>query len=91
MRFVCEKCNRKFNRKANLEMHLQFCNGIEKIDKSKKIIDKLPIKNKKIIVECKNSKSGMHELIVLRGMNYIQKKAMDNGYTAYCKICGELI
>jgi hypothetical protein len=42
-------------------------------------------------VECKNSKSGMHELIVLRGMNYIQKKAMDNGYTAYCKICGELI
>ncbi|MGA3282467.1 MAG: hypothetical protein ABSD50_15975 [Smithella sp.] len=94
MRFECKKCKRLFNRKSNLELHEKNCDGIVKEVKKKKVIDNLSIKDEKEnvkIKECKESKTGIHDLIVLRPINIIQKRAIENGYTAYCRICRELI
>lgn len=90
MRFICEKCDRKFNRKQNLELHEKTCKGAKKeeiIDKSSK--NKNCMGTKK--VECKRSETGFHDLIILKGVNAVQIKAQANGYTAFCRICGELI
>ena len=89
MRFICEKCDRKFNRKQNLELHIKTCKG----KKKEEVIDNSS-KNKKCMgtkkVECEHSETGLHDLIILRGVNIMQVKAIENGYTAFCRICGEL-
>ena len=97
MRVKCLKCGREFNRQNNLDLHLTACKGIKKEIRKKKITEELPIikEVKEItdnkITECKDSKTGSHDLIVLRPINYIQRNAIKCGYTAYCRICRELI
>jgi len=94
MRVKCINCGKEFNQQSNLDLHIISCKGIKKEIKKNKIIDKLPIniEKKEIkIKECKESKTGNHDLIVLRPINNIQKRAIQNGYTAYCRICEELI
>jgi hypothetical protein len=95
VKYTCEKCGRNFSRKSNMEMHQKFCNGV---NNEGKINDKLRIK-KKITdtdkkdknVECPKSKTGLHDLVILKNINPIQQKAILGGYTAYCRICKELI
>jgi hypothetical protein len=88
MIYKCSKCKRIFKRKVNLEMHEKSCKGINKIIDKTLIIKKDINNNKK---ECPNSKTGLHDLVILRNINPIQMKAINAGYTAYCKICKELI
>jgi hypothetical protein len=92
VKYSCEKCGREFARKNNMEMHFKFCKGI---NEKKKNTDKLPMikKNKgnDKSKECPKSKTGFHDLVILKNINLIQKKAIEDGYTAYCKICKELI
>jgi hypothetical protein len=95
MKYSCSKCGRDFSRENNKNMHEKYCNGVvDKIEK-KKITGKLPVK-KKITgtgkkTECPKSKTGLHDLIIMRNTNPIYAKAMSEGYTAYCRICKELI
>jgi hypothetical protein len=69
-------------------MHERTCDGKAKTYKKK---DKTSLNVKKPLVECIKSSTGKHDLVVLRGINQIQVRAMQRGYTAYCKICKELI
>jgi uncharacterized Zn-finger protein len=92
MKYTCEKCGKEYARKNNLEMHEKYCKGVEE---KKNITRKLPVndKIKKISknVECPKSKTGFHDLVILKNINPIQHKALLDGYTAYCRICEELI
>ena len=92
MKYTCTKCGKEYARKNNLEMHEKYCTGeVEK----KKITRKLPINHKIKLPnkkpECIKSKTGLHELVILKNINPIQLKALKDGFTAYCKICKELI
>jgi len=95
MSFICPKCKREFSRKNNEDMHEKFCNGIKKEPKKKKITDKIHVNksntNTDKKVECIKSKTGLHDLVVMTGINPMQKNAMHSGYTAFCRICGELV
>lgn len=89
--FVCSKCKREFKRESNMKMHLQYCNGIlknkdtgiRKENKEKTNNNKKP--------ECIKSKTGKHELDFLNKNIPIQAQAIAMGYSAFCRICKELV
>jgi hypothetical protein len=91
MIYICSKCKREFKRKGNLDVHFLNCNGINNSVIKKKVIDKTSINKEKKEVECIKSKTGKHDLVVMNGINPMQKNAMKSGYVAFCRICGELV
>jgi transposase-like protein len=81
-KYICQKCNKTFTRKANLNMHELTCEGeVKKKEKKIDIIDKLSI----------NCEKGIHDLVMLNPHVISQKRAIINGFSAVCKKCGELV
>jgi hypothetical protein len=89
--FVCSKCNREFKRESNKDMHEKYCNGVLKNkDKGLRKITHHVLENKEE-KECIKSKNGQHELVFLNKNNPIQAQAIAMGYSAFCRLCKELV
>ena len=81
-KYICEKCGKSFTRKANLNMHEIACKGVKKnVVKKVAITDDLSI----------NCEKGRHDLVMLNGNVISQRRAMQMGFSAVCKKCGELV
>jgi hypothetical protein len=75
--FKCESCGKILKTAQTLKMHSLTHNKKEN-------------KDTKEVKETKNYECS-HEFIVLNGNNANQKKALNDGYSAYCKKCAILI
>lgn len=76
--FKCKNCEREFKRESNRDMHQKFCGtSIENKDETR------------INKEEKNSCD--HDLVMLNPRFSNQRQAMAMGYSAFCRICKELI
>jgi len=74
--FTCETCGKNLKTQQTLNIH-KLTHNIDKITHVEKKENKL--------TEC------VHELIILNANNANQKKAIADGYSAYCKKCFTLV
>jgi len=97
MVFKCPKCGRDFKTTGTETMHEKFCKCINLVDKQKEIKEKKKedknIKKKEKKEEKSTGKKVEcdHEYKILNSINPNEKKAIENGFSAYCKKCDNLI
>lgn len=81
----CDFCSKEFKNQGSKNLHEYWCPKNPKLLEHQKKADQKDQNNSTSKGEC------IHELVILNGNNANQKKAIADGYSAYCKKCFTLI
>ena len=85
----CDFCGKEFKNQGSKNLHEYWCdkNPILNAHQNKADLKKSDLTKNGI----NKSSECQHEMVILNGNNAYQKKAINDGYSAYCKKCFILI